>query len=83
MGLIFYANIVKIEEDYLFPHDPVQVSILFVSWINLDFGINTCFASGLTGYSHDTQPCPNPIDLVTAEVGVITVTMVGQTRVCV
>ena len=49
-GLIFYANIVKIEEDYLFPHNPVQVLSQFISWINLDFGINSCFAPGLTGY---------------------------------
>ena len=49
-GLIFYANIVKIEEDYLFPHNPVQVLSLFISWINLDFGINICFAPVLTGY---------------------------------
>ena len=56
----FYVNITKIEEDYLFPHDPVQVPILFVSWINLDFGINTFFAPGLTGYSHDaTVPKSN------------------------
>ena len=53
-GLIFYVNIIKIEEDYLFPHDHIQVPILFVSWINLDFGINTRFAPGLTGYSHDS-----------------------------
>ena len=49
-GLIFYANIVKIEEDYLFHHNPVQVLSLFISWINLDFGISSCFAPGLTGY---------------------------------
>ena len=49
-GLIFYVNIVKIEEDYLFPQYPVQELSLFISWINLDFGINSCFAPGLTGY---------------------------------
>ena len=49
-GLIFYANIVKIEEDYLFLHESVPVLSLFISWINLDFGINICFAPGLTGY---------------------------------
>ena len=51
-GLIFYANIhvVKIEEDYLFPHESVPVVSQFISWINLDFGINSCFAPGLIGY---------------------------------
>ena len=49
-GLVLYANIVKIEEDYLFPHNPVQVLTLFILWIDLGFGINSCFAPGLTGY---------------------------------
>ena len=45
-----YANIMKVEEDYLFPHKSVQVLSQFIPWINLDFGINICFALRLTGY---------------------------------
>ena len=51
-GLIFYANIVWAYQDLLFTQ---QVKInkffsflkSFVAWLNLDFGIQTCFVNGL------------------------------------
>ena len=46
-GLIFYANVVKIYEPIFFPNDPVNVLSLFISWLNLDLGIETCFFDGL------------------------------------
>ena len=42
-GLIFYVNIVKIYEPIFFPKNPVSFFSLFISWINLDLGIMTCF----------------------------------------
>ena len=52
-GLIFYANIVWTSQSILFPmHDVSNVAIVFLrtflAWINLDFGIETCFVDGLT-----------------------------------
>ena len=52
-GLIFYANIVWTSQSILFPmHDVNNVAIVFLrtflAWINLDFGIETCFVDGLT-----------------------------------
>ena len=56
-GLIFYANIVWTYDHVFFPpkqshHDHVLISFLrvFIAWINLDFGIETCFVSGLTAF---------------------------------
>lgn len=53
-GLIFYANIVKINELTFFS-DPNQTAfkffIWFTSWINLDFGIETCFFDGMASYT--------------------------------
>ena len=48
-GLIFYANIVKIGESFFFPQGPVPVLSQFISWINLDLGIELCFFDGMTG----------------------------------
>ena len=52
-GLILYANIVWTYKDLLFPpkQQPV-ISMLqiFVAWLNLDFGIETCFIVGLTAF---------------------------------
>ena len=42
-GLIFYANIVKMYEPTFFPEGPVNFLSQFISWINLDLGIKTCF----------------------------------------
>ena len=42
-GLIFYANIVKIYEHIFFPKGPIPFLGWFISWVNLDLGINTCF----------------------------------------
>ena len=50
-GLIFYGNIVKINEDIFFPYGPLPVLSQFISWINLDFGIESCFFDGMTALS--------------------------------
>ena len=42
-GLIFYANIVKIYEPIFFPKHTVNFLSQFISWINLDLGVKTCF----------------------------------------
>ena len=50
-GLIFYANIVKANE-YLFVHQvKTNPLTLFIAWLNLDLGVETCFFHGLTAYT--------------------------------
>ena len=54
-GLIFYANIVWAYQDVLFTRQ-VETSKFFIflktfiAWLNLDFGIQTCFIDGLNTY---------------------------------
>lgn len=50
-GLLFFANIVKLNEAVLFP-DGVRIPVLsqFIAWLNLDLGVQICFFSGLDGY---------------------------------
>ena len=50
-GLIFYANIVKIEESIFFPNGPIPLLSQFISWINLDLGIEVCFFDGMSSCS--------------------------------
>ena len=49
-GLIFYANVIKANEHLLLPdkHTPLLV---FISWLNLDLGVETCFFDGLSAYA--------------------------------
>ncbi len=46
-GLILYANIVNVHRDIFFPKPFCPVYTVFISWLNLDFGINTCFYDGM------------------------------------
>ena len=57
-GLIFYANIVRVNHAIFFPpngagHLSVLKTVLtiFIAWLNLDLGIETCFADGLDTYT--------------------------------
>ena len=54
-GLIFYANIVWTYQSIFFPdqHNTNAAIVflrIFIAWLNLDIGIETCFVKGLTGY---------------------------------
>lgn len=54
-GLIFYANIVWANQSILYPQeDHSNGAILFfkviIAWMNLDFGIQTCFIEGLNAH---------------------------------
>ncbi len=44
-GLIFYANIVAANRTNFFPS--LNFLTVFVSWVNLDLGIETCFYNGM------------------------------------
>ena len=46
-GLLFFANVVKIYQPLLLGTDNVPVLSQFISWINLDLGIETCFFAGM------------------------------------
>ena len=50
-GLVFYANIVKANEYILLPQKQTNPLTLFIAWLNLDLGVETCFFHGLTAYT--------------------------------
>ena len=52
-GLIFYANIIAANRSIFFPaqhNNFLSFLSVFISWLNLDLGIETCFIKGLDGY---------------------------------
>ena len=57
-GLIFYANIVRANNDVFFPPGVSHSSLgrfssflgTFIAWLNLDLGIEACLYDGLTAY---------------------------------
>ena len=50
-GLIFYANVVHSNRATFFPPGCSNVTAVFIAWLNLDLGIETCFFSGMDAYS--------------------------------
>ena len=48
-GLVFYANIVGVNRAIFPPVNPVLS--VFIAWLNLDLGIETCFYNGMDAYS--------------------------------
>ena len=46
-GLLFFANVIKIYQPLVTNFDKIPVLSQFISWINMDFGIETCFYNGM------------------------------------
>ena len=51
-GLLFYANVVQLNKAFFFPNGSILVVSQFISWLNLDLGIEVCLFNGLDGYSN-------------------------------
>ena len=49
-GLIFYANILTANHSLLLPPSTSNFLTVFISWLNLDLGIETCFYDGMDSY---------------------------------
>ena len=50
-GLVMYANIVGVNRTIFIPVKSTDPLSVFIAWLNLDFGIETCFYNGLDAYS--------------------------------
>ena len=53
-GMIFYANIVQANHQIFLPKitSKFNVFVVFISWLNLDFGIQACFFEKMDIYSY-------------------------------
>ena len=50
-GLVFYANIVGVNLTIFLPTESSGALSVFIAWLNLDFGIETCFYDGMDAYT--------------------------------
>ena len=50
-GLVFYANIIGPNRTIFLPVKSTNGFSIFIAWLNLDFGIETCFYNGVDVYS--------------------------------
>ncbi len=44
-GLIFYANVIAVNQNVFFPSGETNILTVFIAWLNLDLGIETCTCS--------------------------------------
>ena len=51
-GLFFYANIIQANSQAYFPRATMNFFTTFISWLNLDLGIETCFYDGMDIYTY-------------------------------
>ena len=49
-GLIFYANILTANHSLFLPLSTSNFLTVFISWLNLDLGVETCFYDGMDSY---------------------------------
>ena len=49
-GLIFYANIIAANSNVFFQPQATNVLTVFIAWLNLDLGVETCFFNGMDAY---------------------------------
>ena len=49
-GLIFYANVVYANKSILLPFQRTSFITVFISWLNLELGIDTCYFPGMNTY---------------------------------
>ena len=50
-GVLFYANIVGVNRTLFLPVETTNILSVFIAWLNLDFGIESCFYNGMDAYS--------------------------------
>ena len=57
-SVILYSNIVQVNRHLFFPINTVNVLTVFIAWMNLDLGFETCFYNGMTRL-HMHKLCSN------------------------
>ena len=51
-GLFFYANVIQANHQAYFPRATITLFTVFISWLNLDLGIETCFYDDMDIYTY-------------------------------
>ena len=65
-GIVLYANLIRINDTIIFQNSSGYSSFLsvFIAWINLDWGIETCFYNGMDSYAKTWLQFVFPMSLI-------------------
>ena len=50
-SFILYANFIQANKIIFFPSNEINILTVFIAWLNLDLGFETCFIPGLNAYT--------------------------------
>ena len=50
-SVILYANVLQVKRSLFFPQNSRNLITIFLAWMNLDLGFQTCFYDGLDAYA--------------------------------
>ena len=70
-ALIFFANIVATHRSILLPFSKPNFITIFISWLNLEFGIDTCYIQGMDAYTRTWLQFVFPIYIIILVVMII------------
>ena len=63
-GLLFYANVVAANRVVLLPYPEPNLITVFVSWLNLELGIDVCYVEGMDMYTKTWLQLTFPIYII-------------------
>ena len=63
-GLLFYANIVAANRVVLLPYPEPNFITVFISWLNIDLGIDICYIKGMDTYTKTWLQLAFPIYII-------------------
>ena len=61
-SIILYANFVQINRSIFLPTDTRNILTVFIAWMNLDLGFETCFYDGMTAYAQTWLQFAFPVE---------------------
>ena len=70
-GFVFYANIIGANHTIFLSVDSTNAFSIFIAWLNLDFGIETCFYNGMDVYSKTWLQFVFPVYILCMLVGLV------------
>ena len=72
-GLVFYANVLAVNSAVFFQPQTTNILTVFIAWINLDLGIETCFYNGMDTYAKTWLQFVFPLYVWALVIGIIIV----------
>ena len=70
-GMIFYANIITIDQQLFMPFEQPNFHSTFIAWLNLDVGFDVCFFNGLNAYTKAWLKLIFPVYIILIVVAII------------